>query len=154
MINLPGVTWFVGCGNMAGAMVEGWRIAGLDLSQAVAVRPSGTPVEGVRTVSSLAEAGGEPKLVVLGFKPQQLDEIAVELAPLLTNETVVVSILAGSRSTACGCVSPMPGRSSAHSPIYPWPSGAGWLRSTPTISTMSFASSSPICLGFWAMPPG
>ena len=95
MIILPGVTWFVGCGNMAGAMVEGWRIAGVDLSSAIAVRPSGTPVEGVRTVSSLAEAGHEPKLVVLGFKPQQLDEIAMELAPLLTNETVVVSILAG-----------------------------------------------------------
>ena len=44
---------------------------------------------------SLAEAGGEPKLVVLGFKPQQLDEVATELAPLLSNHTVVVSILAG-----------------------------------------------------------
>ena len=95
MITLPGVTWFVGCGNMAGAMVEGWRIAGVDLSDAVAVRPSGTPVEGVRTVSSLGEAGTGPKLVELGFKPQQLDEIAIELSPLLTNETVVVSILAG-----------------------------------------------------------
>jgi pyrroline-5-carboxylate reductase len=95
MITLPGVTWFVGCGNMAGAMVEGWRIAGVDLSEAVAIRPSGTPVEGVRTVASLGEAGGAPKLVVLGFKPQQLDQIAIELAPLLTNETVIVSILAG-----------------------------------------------------------
>lgn len=95
MTKLPGVTWFVGCGNMAGAMVEGWRIAGVDLSDAVAVRPSGTPVEGVRTVSSLRETGSAPKLVVLGFKPQQLDEIAIELAPLLTHETVLVSILAG-----------------------------------------------------------
>lgn len=95
MITLPGVTWFVGCGNMAGAMVEGWRIAGVDLSEAIAVRPSGTAVEGVRTVSSLGEAGQAPKLVVLGFKPQQLDEIAVELAPLLTHQTVLVSILAG-----------------------------------------------------------
>ena len=95
MTALPGVTWFVGCGNMAGAMVEGWRTAGVDLSSAIAVRPSGTPVEGVRTVASLAEAGPAPKLVILGFKPQQLDEVAHELASLLTNETVVISILAG-----------------------------------------------------------
>ena len=95
MTILPGVTWFVGCGNMAGAMVEGWRSAGVDLSLAVAIRPSGRAVEGVRTVASLAEAGEAPKLVILGFKPQQLDEVAHELAPLLTNQTVVVSILAG-----------------------------------------------------------
>ena len=48
MITLPGVTWFVGCGNMAGAMVEGWRIAGVDLSEAVAVRPANDG-RGVRT---------------------------------------------------------------------------------------------------------
>jgi len=95
MTALPGVTWFVGCGHMAGAMVEGWRAGGVDLSQAVAIRPSGQPVEGVRTVASLGEAGREPKLVVLGFKPQALDNVATELAPLLTHETVVVSILAG-----------------------------------------------------------
>ena len=95
MTALPGVTWFVGCGNMAGAMVEGWRTAGVDLSAAVAMRPSGRPVEGVRTVSSLAEAGPPPKLVVLGFKPQKLDEVAPALEPLLSHETVVVSILAG-----------------------------------------------------------
>ena len=95
MTTLPGETWFVGCGHMAGAMIEGWRAAGVDLSNAVAVRPSGRPVTGVRTVNSLAEAGPPPKLVVLGFKPQQLDAVATELAPLLTPQTVVLSILAG-----------------------------------------------------------
>ena len=95
MTSLPGVTWFVGCGQMAGAMVEGWRSAGVDLSAAVAVRPSGRPVTGVRTVRSLAEAGPPPKLVMLGFKPQQLDVVAAELAPLLTPQTTVLSILAG-----------------------------------------------------------
>lgn len=92
---LPGPTWFVGCGNMAGAMVEGWRSAGVELSQTVAIRPSGTPVEGVRTVQSVAEAGRPPKIVILGFKPQKLDEIAPALAPRLSAQTVVISILAG-----------------------------------------------------------
>ena len=94
-MQLPSPTWFVGCGNMAGGMVEGWRLAGLDLSMATAIRPSGKPVEGVRTVASLKEAGAAPRMIVLGFKPQSLDEIAPSLQPWLTSKTIVVSILAG-----------------------------------------------------------
>jgi pyrroline-5-carboxylate reductase len=88
-----GSMWFVGCGNMAGAMVEGWRKAGVDLSQAIAIRPSGTPVEGVHTVTELPD--GSPSLALLGFKPQKLDEVAPALAARVGPETVVVSILAG-----------------------------------------------------------
>ena len=58
---LPAPTWFVGCGNMGQAIVEGWRTAGIDLSQVIVIRPSGTPVEGVRTVRSLAVVA-RPKL--------------------------------------------------------------------------------------------
>lgn len=92
---LPAPTWFVGCGNMAGAMVDGWRMAGVDLGQAIVVRPSGKPVAGVRTVTALVEAGRPPELVFLGFKPQKLVEIAPQLAPRLSARTTVVSILAG-----------------------------------------------------------
>jgi pyrroline-5-carboxylate reductase len=92
---LPVPTWFVGCGNMAGAMVAGWRMAGVDLSNAIAIRPSATPVEGVRTVPTISDAGRPPQLVVLGFKPQKLDEIAPQLRQFLTSKTIVVSILAG-----------------------------------------------------------
>src|SRR5215212_8148945 len=77
--SLPAPTWFIGCGNMGGAIVAGWRGAGIDLSQAVVIRPSGTPVEGVRTVAALGEAGAPPKLVVLAVKPQMLDKVAREL---------------------------------------------------------------------------
>lgn len=94
-MQIPSPTWFVGCGNMAGAMIEGWRMAGVDLSMATAIRPSGTPVEGVRTVSSLKEAGAAPRMVVLGLKPQQLDDVAPDLAPWITSKTILVSILAG-----------------------------------------------------------
>ena len=75
--------------------MEGWRLAGADLSGAVAIRPSGKPVEGVRVVTSLGEAGAPPRLVILGFKPQQLDEVAPKLAGWITSRTIVVSILAG-----------------------------------------------------------
>jgi pyrroline-5-carboxylate reductase len=90
----PTPAWLVGCGNMAGAMVEGWRGAGIDLSPVTAIRPSGTPVEGVRTVTALPE-GETPAFVMLGFKPQKLDEVAPGLAPRLGPATILVSLLAG-----------------------------------------------------------
>jgi pyrroline-5-carboxylate reductase len=80
---------------MSGAMVEGWRLGGADLSDAVVIRPSGRPVGNLKTVTSYAEAGSPPRLVVLGFKPQQLDEVVPKLAPFLTSRSIVVSILAG-----------------------------------------------------------
>jgi pyrroline-5-carboxylate reductase len=92
---LPAPTWFVGCGNMGSAIIEGWRLAWIDLTQVVVIRPSGRPVEGVRTVSSFAEAGAPPKLIILAFKPQKLDEVAPELKPWLTSRAAIVSILAG-----------------------------------------------------------
>src|SRR5260221_5911070 len=94
-LQLGAPTWFVGCGNMAGAILDGWRLADVDVSAVTVIRPSGRPVEGVRVVTSLAEAGPPPKLVLLGFKPQRLDEIAAELRQRLSAKTIVVSILAG-----------------------------------------------------------
>ncbi|MEO5774046.1 MAG: pyrroline-5-carboxylate reductase [Sphingomicrobium sp.] len=91
----PTPTWLVGCGNMTGAMVDGWRSAGVDFSGVIVIRPSGTPVEGIRTVRSAAEAGLPPQLVILGFKPQQLAEVAPQLAPYLSSKTVLLSLLAG-----------------------------------------------------------
>jgi pyrroline-5-carboxylate reductase len=94
-MKLPFPTWFVGCGNMGGAILDGWRVGGMDLAPVTVIRPSGTPVEGGRVVNSFAEAGPPPRLAVLGFKPQKLDEIAPELRKFLSSKTIVVSILAG-----------------------------------------------------------
>lgn len=90
----PAPAWLVGCGHMAGAMVDGWRAANTDFAGVTVIRPSGTAVEGVRTLTSYP-AGETPRFVMLGFKPQKLDEIAPDLAELCGPETVVVSILAG-----------------------------------------------------------
>jgi pyrroline-5-carboxylate reductase len=80
---------------MGGAVIDGWRLAGIDLSAVTVIRPSGRQVEGVRTVSSLPEAGVPPKLVVLAIKPQKLDEVAPELKPWITSRATILSILAG-----------------------------------------------------------
>ena len=94
MTSFPGPTWLVGCGNMAGAMVAGWRAAEVDFTQVTAVRPSGTPVDGVQTVTELP-SGPAPALVMLGFKPQKLDEVAPALAERIDPATIILSLLAG-----------------------------------------------------------
>jgi pyrroline-5-carboxylate reductase len=94
-LQLPRPTWFIGCGNMGGAIIDGWRTGGLDLGPITVIRPSAMPVEGTRTIAGLADAGPPPKLVVLAFKPQKLDEIAPELRRYLSANTVLVSLLAG-----------------------------------------------------------
>ena len=94
-LQLPRPTWFVGCGNMGGAILDGWRAGGMDLTAVTVIRPSGNAVEGTRTVTSFAGAGAPPKIAVLAFKPQKLDEIAPELRRFLSARTTVVSLLAG-----------------------------------------------------------
>ena len=94
-LKLPEPTWFVGCGNMGGAILDGWRTGGLDLVPVTVIRPSGKAVEGARVVAALRDAGAPPRIVVLGFKPQKLDESARELRQFLSAKTVAVSLLAG-----------------------------------------------------------
>lgn len=94
-LHLPGPFWLVGCGNMAGAMLERWLDAGIDRSRITVIRPSGRPVaEGVRVLTHYPEEEA-PALVMLGTKPQKIDEVAPVLAPRLDRRTVLISILAG-----------------------------------------------------------
>jgi pyrroline-5-carboxylate reductase len=92
---LPGPFWLVGCGNMAGAMLAGWLESGVDPAHVTVIRPSGRPVaEGIRVVTEPPE-DEVPALVMLGFKPKTLSEVAPALAPALDERTILISILAG-----------------------------------------------------------
>ncbi|HWH22133.1 MAG TPA: pyrroline-5-carboxylate reductase [Allosphingosinicella sp.] len=92
---LPGPFWLVGCGNMAGAMLARWLDCRIDRSLVTVIRPSGREVAGgVRVVTSYPESEA-PALVMLGTKPQKLDEVAPILEPYIGPETVLISILAG-----------------------------------------------------------
>jgi pyrroline-5-carboxylate reductase len=107
-LHLPGPFWLIGCGNMAGAMLERWLGQGMDPRQVTVVRPSGRPVaEGVRVLAALPE-GEVPALVMLGVKPQKLDEVASILAPVLDPETLLISILAGVEQAALRARFPAP----------------------------------------------
>jgi pyrroline-5-carboxylate reductase len=88
-------TLFVGCGNMGQAMVAGWLLAGENPTGFTAVRPSGADVPGIRTVRSIGEANLIPDRLILGFKPQQLRELAPGVGNWVTSKSVVISMLAG-----------------------------------------------------------
>lgn len=85
---------------MGRAILDGWRVGGIDLGRVTVVRPSGAPVEGARVVVNFGDAGPPPALVLLAFKPQKLDEIASELRRYLGARTIVVSLLAGVESSS------------------------------------------------------
>lgn len=86
----------IGCGNMAGAMLERWLTAGLAPDQVKVVRPSGQAVaDGITVVTDLLALAPLHGIVLLGFKPQQLAENAVAIAAALAPDAVLVSILAG-----------------------------------------------------------
>ena len=84
----------VGCGNMAGAMLDGWLAGGVPASRFTVVDPSRAEVPaGVTLLRDLPEGGFDA--VLLGVKPQGLDEVAPALALLAGSRTVLFSILAG-----------------------------------------------------------
>ncbi len=85
----------VGCGNMAGAMLQGWIAAGLEPERFVVMNPSPRELPaGVKQLHSLPESGSFDA-VMLGYKPQKLAEIAPTMEHLAGPETAILSILAG-----------------------------------------------------------
>ena len=96
--NFSGRLLLVGCGNMAGAMLDRWLVAGLDPTQVAIVDPFAAPREGIAHYAALAEwqaAGGSADWIMLGMKPQQLGEVAGELGAVVADDVHLLSILAG-----------------------------------------------------------
>lgn len=84
-----------GCGNMAGAMLDGWLRAGFDPARFTVVNrtPRDVPA-GVRSLTAVPE-GETFDLVLLGVKPQMLAGVSPQVEPLAGPGTTVMSILAG-----------------------------------------------------------
>lgn len=103
---------FIGAGNMACALGGGIGAAGSDAVALIASDPSEVArkrfVEetGARAVADAAVVAGEADILVLAVKPQIMPAVLAELAPLVRDTTVVVSIAAGitlkSMSSALG----------------------------------------------------
>lgn len=93
----PGSMLIVGCGNMGGAMLTGWLRGGIEPSRFTVVDPyMASAPDGVTLLRDLAELGGKGfDCVLIGVKPQMLDDVAPKLVPLAGENAVVLSILAG-----------------------------------------------------------
>ena len=84
----------VGCGNMGGAMLEGWLAGGLSPSQITVADPAMRGVaDGVRVVPEPPKEDFD--VLLLGVKPQLLDLVAPQAAEAMGERTVLLSILAG-----------------------------------------------------------
>lgn len=91
--------WFIGCGNMGGAILQAWLDQGLDANKVTVIKPNASPLPG-GLQSTPDYPGGPPKerapdLVMLAMKPYQLDDVAAKLAPLVGEKSHIVSVLAG-----------------------------------------------------------
>lgn len=84
----------VGCGNMGGAMLEGWLAGGLAPSRFTVVDPLLPQVpEGVTLLGEMPDCVFDT--VLLGVKPQLFPEIALPTARGIGPRTILLSIMAG-----------------------------------------------------------
>jgi pyrroline-5-carboxylate reductase len=84
----------LGCGNMGGAMLAGWLRGGMAPGRFTVVDPLlGELPAGVRLLREVPDERFD--LVLLGIKPQLLDEVAPALGRVADQDTVLLSILAG-----------------------------------------------------------
>jgi pyrroline-5-carboxylate reductase len=111
--DLPSSLILVGAGKMGAAMLQGWLSAGLDPAGVAVIEPSPSPELTALAASSGFRLNPEPagtqppEILVLGIKPQMLDQVGPGLAAFIGRDTLVVSILAG--KTVAGIATAMPG---------------------------------------------
>jgi len=85
----------IGCGNMGGAMLAGWIAGGIAPSRFTVVDPRLAEAPAGVTLLHELPQGARFDAVLLGIKPQALDDLAPAIAPFAGAGTTVFSILAG-----------------------------------------------------------
>ncbi len=97
--DFDGTLVLVGAGKMGGAMLEGWHRLGLSFDNVVALEPEPSPeiitlgARGLRINPSLDTISATA--IVLAVKPQVAPDALRPLAPMIAQDTVIVSIMAG-----------------------------------------------------------
>lgn len=112
-LRLAGPLLLVGAGKMGGALFAGWVRHGLDPASVFVQDPSPPPEvaalmasHGIRACPKV-ELPRAPAVIVLAVKPQLVNEVLPQLAPLLGEETVMLSIVAGrTLSSLAACLPP------------------------------------------------
>jgi pyrroline-5-carboxylate reductase len=98
MTEWPTHVVLVGAGKMGGAMAEGWLVGGLPASSLTLIEPNPSQEIKALTARGVAlnpKATAPPDLVVMAIKPQALDQVAPQVASLVSQRTLVLSIIAG-----------------------------------------------------------
>jgi pyrroline-5-carboxylate reductase len=87
----------MGCGNMGVALAKGWLAHGLPKTHLHIVDPQPSPRAeplGVIMHASMPHAL-TPRVILLAIKPQQMDAALADIAPYVNDNTLIVSIAAG-----------------------------------------------------------
>lgn len=93
---IGGALWIIGCGNMGRAILDRWIRCGLDPARVTVIDPALPPMgHGVAVLPRPDPGAPSPSIALLAVKPQMLDAAAEAIAPSLSEETMLVSILAG-----------------------------------------------------------
>ena len=101
--NLPASITLVGAGKMGSAMLSGWLTMGLPGSAITILEPaphddlSATCQKHGIALNPPTNAWKAAEVLILAIKPQMLDAAAPSLAPLVSANTLIISILAGKR---------------------------------------------------------
>jgi pyrroline-5-carboxylate reductase len=101
MTSQPNNFLMIGCGNMGGALLRGWRAAGAlhDYSEINVVKRSLPDAEnttsGVHYFTNLSDIPSTPSIVILAVKPQQLDEVLIACKTQFGDAPIYLSIAAG-----------------------------------------------------------
>jgi len=88
----------VGAGRMGSALLKGWLARGIGADRIAVREPSPSPevAELLKSHGLDGPAGAEtPSIIVLSVKPQIMDQVAAEVAPVAGPETLVMSVAAG-----------------------------------------------------------
>lgn len=104
-----GPFWLVGCGAMAGAMLSRWLASGIDAARVTVIDPALPSFSRVRVLAELPDEA-PPALLMLGVKPQMLDEVIPRVALVVGAQTVLLSILAGTRHATLAKAFPTAGQ--------------------------------------------
>ncbi len=101
-LDIGGRLVLVGCGKMGAALLDGWLARGADPAEVTVVEPQAAfaaPFVARGAVHAPAlgamSPGSAPAVVVLAVKPQQMDAVLGEAAPLAGPATLFLSIAAG-----------------------------------------------------------
>ncbi|MDD3744992.1 MAG: pyrroline-5-carboxylate reductase [Anaerostipes sp.] len=93
---------FIGCGNMASAMIGGMLKQGvLKKEEIIASGPTQSKMEkigedlGIDVTTDNKEAAKQSEIIVLSVKPQMYEKVICELKDDITKENIIVTIAAG-----------------------------------------------------------